>query len=240
MELIDVHSHILPGVDDGSDCMEKSIAMLKIAEKNDIGTIILTPHNKPGRHHLHASSMNTYIGQLKERMQEEGIEIKLLGGSELLYRMGLPEELKEGEALTMAQSHYVLLEFRPMDDYDYLRNGVYELLAEGYFPIVAHAERYRCLTDRIERVAELRGMGAYIQLNAGSVMGDLGFKVKSFTKNLLKNEMVHFVATDAHDTEKRKPELKKCAEYIMKKYGQAYAQDIFVENPSCVIRDEII
>lgn len=240
MELTDIHCHILPEVDDGSQSMEQSIAMLDIAARNAIHTIILTPHNKPSRHHLHAGSMEMRRKALEDAAREAGISIKLLNGSELLYRMGLPEELREGEALTMAGSHYVLLEFRPADDYDYLRNGVYELLSEGYLPIVAHAERYRCLTEHPERVEELHGMGAYIQLNAGSIMGELGFGIKRFTKSLLKKELVHFVATDAHDTAKRKPELKKCADHIVKKYGQVYAQRIFAENPSCILQDEII
>lgn len=240
MELTDIHCHILPEVDDGSQSVEQSIAMLDIAVRNAIHTIILTPHNKPGRHHLHAQSMEQRRKALEAAAEEAGISIALYNGSELFYRMGLPEEIRDGEALSMADSHYVLLEFRPADDYDYLRNGVYELLSEGYLPIVAHAERYICLTEHPERVAELHGMGAYIQLNAGSIMGESGFGIKRFAKGLLKKELVHFVATDAHDTSGRKPELKKCADYITKKYGQMYAQRIFEENPSCILQDEII
>lgn len=240
MELTDIHCHILPAVDDGSQSLEQSVAMLDIASKNAIHTIILTPHNKPGRHHLHAESMERRRRELAAAAEEAGISIALYDGSELFYRMGLSEELRKGEAHTMAGSRYVLLEFRPADDYDYLRNGVYELLSEGYLPIVAHAERYRCLTEHPERVEELYGMGAYIQLNAGSIMGELGFGIKRFTKGLLKKELVHFVATDAHDTAKRRPDLKKCADHIVKKYGQMYARRIFEENPSCILQDEII
>lgn len=240
MDLIDIHCHILPGVDDGSKSMEESLAMLRIAQQNAIRTIIVTPHNKPGRHNIHIPSMNVYIKQLQEQMGRLGLSIELIGGNELYYRMELAQELHGGVARTMADSRYVLLEFAPMDDYDYLRNGVYDLLSEGYFPIIAHVERYQCLADHVERIKDLTGMGAYIQVNAGSVMGNVGFGMKSFTRKLLKQELVHFVATDAHDTKKRAPELKKCADYIVHKYGNQYAEDIFVNNPEHVIRNEIL
>lgn len=240
MDLIDIHCHILSGVDDGAKSMEESLKMLQIAQENAIRTIIVTPHNKPGRHNVHIPSMNAYMKQLQEQMNRIGLSIELIGGSELYYRMELAQELHGGVARTMADSRYVLVEFGPMDDYDYLRNGVYDLLAEGYFPIIAHVERYQCLLDHVDRIEDLSGMGAYIQVNAGSVMGDGGFKVKSFTRKLLKHELVQFVATDAHDTKKRAPELKKCADYIVRKYGEEYTEDIFRNNPEHIIRNEIL
>lgn len=240
MDLIDIHSHILPAVDDGAKSMEESLGMLRIAKENAICTIIVTPHNKPGRHNVHTPSMNAYMKQLQEQMNRIGLSIELIGGNELYYRMELAQELHGGVARTMADSRYVLVEFGPMVDYDYLRNGVYDLLSEGYFPIIAHVERYQCLSDHVDRIGDLSGMGAYIQVNAGSVMGDVGFKIKNFTRKLLKQELVHFVATDAHDTKKRAPELKKCADYIARKYGQGYAEDIFQNNPEHIIRDEIL
>ena len=240
MDLYDIHSHILPGVDDGAKSMEESLEMLRIAKENAICTIIVTPHNKPGRHNVHTPSMNAYIKQLQEQMNRIGLSIELIGGNELYYRMELAQELQGGVARTMADSRYVLVEFGPMDDYDYLRNGVYDLLSEGYFPIIAHVERYQCLLERIDRISDLSGMGAYIQVNAGSVMGAAGFKIKDCTRKLLKQGLVQFVATDAHDTKKRAPELKKCADFIARKYGEEYAVDIFRNNPKHIIRNEIL
>ena len=85
MDLIDIHCHILPGVDDGSKSMEESLAMLRIAQQNAIRTIIVTPHNKPGRHNIHIPSMNVYIKQLQEQMGRVGLAIELIGGNELYY-----------------------------------------------------------------------------------------------------------------------------------------------------------
>lgn len=186
MDLIDIHSHILPGVDDGAKSLEESLAMLRIAKENAICTIIVTPHNKPGRHNVHIPSMNVYIKQLQEQMNRIGLSIELIGGNELYYRMELAQELHGGVARTMADSRYVLVEFGPMDDYDYLRNGVYDLLSEGYFPIIAHVERYQCLSGHLDRIVDLSGMGAYIQVNAGSVMGDAGFRMLIAIRSLFQ------------------------------------------------------
>lgn len=237
---IDIHSHILPGIDDGSQDFFTSMQMLKTASGNGITQIIATPHNKPARHNAGAAKIASLIKELKERMEEEGISMELHSGSELYYRSGLAEEIMKGKALTMAGSGYVLVEFSPMDDYDYIRNGIYSLMAGGYRPILAHVERYSRINGRTDRVEDLMEMGCYIQVNAGSVMGSFGLGTRLFTRRLLKERLVHFVATDAHDMKKRPPQIKECASFIEKKYGADYGRELFYENPTHVIRNEYI
>lgn len=237
---IDIHSHILPGIDDGSQDFDASIQMLKQASADGIAQIILTPHNKPARHNADPLIIESLLAELRKRMEDEGIAIKLHGGNELYYRNGLAEEIMDGKALTLAGSNYVLTEFNPMEDYDYIRYGVYSLIAEGYHPILAHAERYSKINGKANRVEDLIEMGCYIQVNAGSVMGVLGFQTKFFVRRLLKEQLVHFVATDAHDTKERGSHIRECAFFIVKKYGEDYAREILYENPMHVIRNEYI
>ncbi len=237
---IDIHSHILPGIDDGSKDFFTSMQMLKIASDNGITAIIVTPHNKPSRHNAGSLKIGSLIADLKEQMADEDIAIELYEGNELYYRSGLVEEIINGKALTMAGSDYVLVEFGPMDDYDYIRNGIYSLMAGGYYPILAHVERYARISGRAERVEDLIQMGCYIQVNAGSIMGNLGFETRLFARKLLKERLVHFVATDAHDTGKRSPYIKECASLIGKKYGEDYRRELMYENPVHVIRNEYI
>lgn len=237
---IDIHSHVLPGLDDGSKDFDTSMRMLKIAAADGISQVILTPHNKPARHNAGPSRIDALLAELVRRMENEGIAIKLHRGNEIYYRSGLVEEIMAGQALTMAGSDYALIEFGPMDDYDYIRNGVYNLMAEGYYPILAHVERYSKIIGRADRVEELIEMGCYIQVNAGSVMGIFGLGTRHFTKRLLKERLVHFVATDAHDTGKRAPYIRECASFIAKKYGEDYARELLYENPVYVIRNEYI
>lgn len=239
-DLIDIHSHILPGVDDGSDNYETSIRMLGRAAKDGISGMILTPHNKPGRRHISFSKLSEKLEKLQNMMRERDIDIDLYIGNELYYRSGILEELQDGTAVTLADSHYVLVEFNPLENYDYIRNGIYSLLMDGYYPILAHVERYRNVCGGNGRVDELVEMGCYIQANAASVMGQAGWGTKRFLGNLLKRRQVHFIATDAHDPVKRAPCLAECARYIGKKYGEDYGRKLFYENPLCVTEDEDI
>ena len=238
--LIDIHSHILPGVDDGSDSCEMSMRMLKCAANDGISAIILTPHNKPGHRNRHFSKMTSKIENFRKMMSEEQIDIELYTGSELYYRSGLLEEMENDMAPTLAGSRYALVEFNPLEEYDYIRNGLYSLLTNGYYPILAHVERYQNVCAGKYGIADLIEMGCYIQVNAGSVMGNFGLKTKRFVKNILKQRQVHFIATDAHDLKKRPPRLSDCADFIGKKYGEDYSKKLFCDNPLYVIRDKEI
>ncbi len=133
---IDIHCHILPGIDDGSDSLETSLEMLYMADRDGISQIILTPHNKPWHTNIDRTEMKVRVDQLQERLCEDGLAIRLYTGSELYYRDGLAEEIEQGKAGTLADSQYVLVEFDPLADYDYIRNGVYALLSGGYYPII--------------------------------------------------------------------------------------------------------
>ena len=132
----------------------------------------------------------------------------------------MEKEIRSGKAFTMADGHYVLIEFQPEDDYSRIRQGLQAIQMEGYWPILAHAERCRRLAENVDYVEELVRMGIYIQINAKSVAGGNGWRCKSCTHKLLKDRLVHFVASDGHDTKKRAPVLFKTVNYIAKKYGR--------------------
>ena len=235
---IDIHSHILPQLDDGAEDFEMSMKMLHIAEQSGICQIIMTPHNKPMHHNASPETIQSVIQKLEKEISGSKMQIRLYAGNEIYYRSDILELLEEGRACTMAGSSYVLVEFNPMDDFEHIRRGLYKVLSGGYRPIIAHIERYRNVCAKEERVEELIEMGCYVQVNAGSIMGQYGLGTKGFAKRLLKEGMVHFVATDAHDLGKRAPYLSDCADYIRKKYGEDYCRKLFCENPLHVARDK--
>lgn len=237
---IDIHSHILPKIDDGAENFDVSMAMLRTAYADGIKSIILTPHYKPEHHNASPERVCTLIGQLRQEMKKEDLAVQLYAGNEFYYHDGIFRELEEGRACAMAESSYILIEFGPMERFAYIRNGLYEALAHGWKPILAHVERYSNILGKPECVEELVRLGSCIQVNAGSIMGKTGFTVKQFAKRLLKEHLVNFVATDAHNADKRKPVLADCAGYISRKYGEDYAAELFYENPMHVIRDEYI
>lgn len=237
---IDIHSHILPGVDDGAGSMEMSLEMLRMADGDGIVGIILTPHSKPWHRRRNCVEIAAEAERLRDKLREEGLLIKLYTGNELYYRSGLTRELEDGLAGTLAGSRYALVEFAPSADFDFIRKGVYELLTGGYRPVLAHAERYKNLCADKKGVAELTAMGCFMQVNAGSVMGRYGFGVMGLTRKMLKQGMVHFIATDAHDRKRRRPCLSECAKYVEKKFGADSSRRLFFDNPLCVLKDEDI
>ena len=238
---IDIHCHALYGVDDGSADLEESLAMLRRAADEGIGKIILTPHQKPDRRCVSMEGLQKRIEALQEAAEGEGIPIRLYPGGELFYRAGLEEELEAGTLPTLAGSGYVLVEFYPQEQYPYLRDGLYRLLAAGYSPVLAHAERYAEVCRKKGRLEELLDMGCYCQVNASSLTGEQGFGMKQLSWRLVKEGLVHFVATDAHRAKGgRSPQLSKCAAMLEKRCGSDAAARLLYENARKVLEDEEI
>lgn len=236
----DIHIHVIPGVDDGSENLDMSMEMLKLAYEEGIRRMIVTPHNKPMHHNVTKEKMQELLQLLRVRMKQEELEIELYPGNELYYREDLVKCMEQGKAITMADSRYVLIEFQPADRWEYIRDGINDMLMAGYRPILAHIERYQEVAKEMERVIRLKEMGCYIQVNTASVMGRYGMGIKRYVRKLLKQQLVDFVATDAHNATTRTPDMAKCAEYISKKCGAEYRNRLLTENPSKVISDEYI
>ena len=230
MNYIDIHSHILPHLDDGASDMETALAMLRIAAAEGISDIIVTPHYRSGRFRGDRRQTDKVLADVRAAMKEEGIPINLYPGCEIYYRSELEEKLESGVLSTMNDTEYVLVEFSPMEDISYIRSAVDELFSIGYTPILAHVERIQCIAKKIEYARQLKKIGCELQVNASSIMGATGFWDKRFVHKLLKEELVDYIGTDAHNTDVRKPAMKKCAELLYKKYDRAYADAVLYKN----------
>lgn len=239
MVLVDIHNHCLPGVDDGAKDMDETLQMLRIAAEEGIEHMIVTPHYKRGRFTVSSKEIESLIDTVQKELKLQNIPIQLYPGNEHFYGSITVPSLNEGTANTMAGSNYVLVEYYPNTDYHTIKNTLNDLILEGYYPILAHVERYEMI-NKVSLVEELIEMGVYIQVNASSVTGSLGRKTKSFIKKLMKADCVHFVGTDAHGQEKRAPILKECSNYITKKFGSDYSMDLLYYNPMMIIKNEII
>lgn len=235
----DIHCHILPGVDDGAAGLPESLAMLRCAAAEGIGKIILTPHQKPDRHCVSVKGTGERLETLQRAAGEEGLDLTLYPGAELFYRQGLEEELREGRLCTLAGSRYVLVEFFPQEQFAYIRDGLYSLLAAGHVPVVAHVERFEQLCQSRERLEELLEMGCLYQVNAGSLTGSCGFGRKRMAWRLVREAMVSFVATDAHRAEgSRSVQLSRCAALLEKKCGHSCAEALLYGNAEKILKDE--
>lgn len=221
--MVDIHSHILPELDDGSKSMEESLAMLRIAYEEGIRTMIATPHNMPGKGCPDREKVTARLDKLRKAAAQADIPMELLLGTEYFYRSDILEEFEQGNVISMNGTRYVLIEFDPGVSRVYAKNAVREIMALDYRPVIAHVERYAGLMEKgAETVRELRAMGALIQVNAGSVIGNLGFKVKQQVKHLLRDEQVDLIGTDAHSARHRAPRMKECEKYLRKKYEEDY------------------
>ena len=228
MDLVDIHCHILPMVDDGPGSVEEAIRVLMEMRKQGVRHAIVTPHF---RKEMFEPSMRRVLYSYK-KMKEiaGGMGITLRLGCEYYRDEQIVEDFNHKRRPTMAGSRYVLVEFSMNDLFSVVRNYIYELTAKGYRPVVAHVERYFCCQD-LENVQELKNLGALIQVNAGSVLGEDGRKIQKFCQELMNRNLVDFIGSDTHNTTSRKLNLEKCASYVTKKMGKAYARRIFYENP---------
>lgn len=230
MGFVDIHSHILPGIDDGAGSMEQALEMLRIAQSEGITDIIATPHYKSGRYKADSREVSRLLEKLQRAAEEESIAVRLYPGTEIYYHSELEERLDSGNLHTMNYTDFVLVEFSPFEDYGYIRNAAEDILSMGFVPVMAHVERYQCLLKDEERVQELKDMGCCIQVNASGIVGDYGLAAKRFTRKLLKKQLVDYVGTDAHNTDKRKPAMQKCADILYKKCSREYADAVLYEN----------
>ena len=234
MKLIDIHCHILPKVDDGPDSVEESLKILKDMKRQGIKHVIVTPHYRP---EMFEPSMKRVIysyRHLRDIAYEMGVSMSL--GCEYYRNEQIIDHMDNRKRPSMAGSRYVLIEFSMNDLFPTIRNYVYELITHGYQPIIAHAERYFCC-QKMEKIQELKDMGALIQVNAGSVLGEEGWKLKKFCLELMKKDLIDFIASDTHNTSDRKLNLKKCASYVTKKMGKQYAERIFFNNPLNILKN---
>lgn len=239
-DFTDIHCHILPGLDDGASSFDEAENMLRIAYEEGIRRIIATPHNYATRKSAGAESIKECVQWMNLYAQECNIPISLYYGNEVYYRSGIADLLEKGEILTLAGSRYVLVEFEPGVEFSYLRDGLQELLRYGYFPILAHAERYDCLYIKKERIQELQNSGIYFQVNASSCLQGFMSEDSKRLKLLRKNNCIHYIGTDAHSNRTRAPKIKQCTSYLYKKMGNKKAMELLFTNPEAIIQNKRI
>lgn len=237
---IDLHNHSLPGVDDGAVDWEMSLTMLELAYEDGIREIVLTPHMKPGDHSAPPEIIQGVFHRLVEKSKDHFPVLRLYLGAEILYSSDLMQGMEKQSLPTLADSSYVLVEFLPTASKRHIFHAANDLVRAGYLPIIAHTERYLCVRNEPELAQQLTDIGAFLQLNAGSILGSSGWKTKRFCASLLRQGLVSFVASDAHDPMHRSPSLSKCEDYIDRKYGESYAIRLFQENPKKVIHNQMI
>jgi len=235
---IDIHSHILPGVDDGARDMNQTRHMLQLAYQEGIRFMIATPHYEIGCSNMEITKLREVFEQVSLEAHKINKDFQIALGNELFFSMGIIEALQRGEALTIAGTRYILVEFEPNVSYRKIQESLHHCVIEGYIPILAHVERYHCLVEQPNYVEKLIAEGAYIQMNLSSIRGGITSPKANFCKKLLRQELVHFLGTDSHDTAVRAPNAKETVNYLVKKYGEVVVQQLLWDNPRRMLENK--
>ena len=240
MDKTDIHSHILPGMDDGSANLEESLEMLRMAASQGFRNFIATPHYSPLYRNLCPDRIREQCawleGKAKASVQEE---IRIYPGQELFYEDGLEEKLDEGKLLTLADSSYVLIEFAPRTPYPEMYRALQRLRLAGYYPVLAHAERYPALWEE-EQFPELIEAGILIQLNYGSLEGTFLEKRARLCRRLLERGEAHFLGTDMHNADRRPPRTEKALAWMEKHLGGEQIEALCRGNAEKLLKNESI
>lgn len=235
--MIDIHTHILPGVDDGAKTIEQSLFMVEQAEKTKITTICATPHILHQITPQLEEKIHHSFDLLKTKIAESGNKVKIVLGSEIYVREDM-DTLKEFDFFTLNNTGRYLLMELPWGQFPpHVDQIVFELQLEGRVPIIAHPERSIITKKQLVNVENLVQKGALMQINAGSLLGFFGRKIKRMAEELLRQNLVHFLASDAHDhlsfPLEILPQAFTCASKII---GREKAEKLVVSNPRQVIQ----
>ena len=228
-EPTDMHCHLLPGLDDGSESMEETLAALREAERQGIRRMIVTPHFHPQRYVVAAPRIRESLEDVRSAVKKEGIGIELFPGQECYYYSGLVQELDNGNALTICDTRFVLVEFDPGCAWSYLFNGLQTLRQGGYIPVIAHFERYECLYDD-DHLDELKRMQFLLQMNYDVLLMKGGLFGESRWQKLFKRGCVDFLGSDCHGTHYRPLRVQQCCKWLEKKCDPRLVQHVLLDN----------
>lgn len=218
--MIDIHSHILFGIDDGSRNIEESLEILRAMEKQGFTDIICTPHYHPRRKYLANNTQKSLIlKKLKSAVKKSNIKINLSLGNEVFIHPDIMKLIKSKKIKTIKRK-YLLFELSFYEEYPKLKDALHQLKVKGYIPILAHPERYTYFQKDKSLAVELKKSGLLFQLNYGSLLGVYGFKAKRLAKFLLKNGYIDFLGSDIHRSDsKYLKKLKKADKKVQKIVG---------------------
>ena len=166
---LDIHSHILPGVDDGAKNLKETREMLQIMYEQGVRNISTSPHSYPNQPKKSSEELRNLVLQIEEEAKSISEDFQIFTGNEILYRESIPEEIEKGTILTLADTQYLLVEFLPEEHYTRILHGIKRIVEYGYCPIIAHMERVEALYENMDRIQEIIGCGAYLQVNTGSM-----------------------------------------------------------------------
>lgn len=236
---IDIHSHIIPGVDDGSPDLETSLGLLRMAAENGTTDIIATPHVIDVSTTLTWDAIRRYVEALQKEADARQIPIRIYPGAETELNWDLLELIRQDHsAFCLAGSRYCLMEMPSLMLPPHLDDIIYELQLMDIVPVLAHPERQMQLMEKPQMLLDLLHKGCAAQSNGGSVTGVFGPRVKHNVEHLLQQNVIAFMGSDAHNLRHRNTDLKGAREKIIEHYGEGQATELFETRPQYILENK--
>lgn len=238
--MIDIHAHILPGIDDGAGDLYDTLEMAQMAADSGVRAIVATPHcNIPGvyRNYFGDAYLEAFYAA-RDAIKKERIPIELYPGMEVFATYDLPELIEDGKIMTINQSHYLLMEFSFDEDPEFASALLGKIREMEIIPVVAHVERYEFVQEDPWLIYQWRKAGYGIQVNKGSFMGRFGRRAWRTAYELLEYQLISAVASDAHSPYRRTTYMRDAYEALLNDFSKEYLDILFRKNPEHICRDE--
>lgn len=238
--MLDLHSHIIPGIDDGSKNMEMSIAMLQIAAQNGTKGIVATPHVIEGKWLPDWDKIVMECEILQKAAKKAKIEISIFPGGEVSLYLDILDKVTGPGAYCINGGRYLLVELPAAHIPSYTEEFFFTLQTRGITPILAHPERHPELAKKPEILAEWIRTGVLTQMNGTSITGLMGARVMGTAELFLTNHMIHVIGSDAHGIRNRNTNLASAADKITMLIGEERAQELMANNPERILNSREI
>lgn len=237
--MIDIHNHILPGFDDGPDTLEKSLEMARIAADDGVKLIVATPHFGNGIYITSPDKILKEVERFNQVLKEEGLPLTLLPGSDVHIYYNLLDDIKKQKVMTLNNNNrYIILELPSFGLPQNLPEFIWELKLFGVTPIFSHPERNETIQENINILYDFIMQGALFQITAMSLTGEFGKRPQKCAVSLLKYNLTHVIATDAHSVRRRPPVLSRALKVAKDIIGSEHAQQMVTEIPEKIIKGE--
>lgn len=235
--MIDLHSHILPGIDDGAPDLAAATEMAELAVADGITTMACTPHISPGVYENDAASIEASVASLSQQLRRSGISLTLVTGADVHVTPDLLEKLQSGAIPTLNGSRYFLLELPHSLAPKWVEELADRILKSEFVPIITHPERSSWIAANFSIIDRLNRAGCLMQITAGALLGDFGRRAKFYAERLVAEDYVDVVASDAHDVKRRPPTLDIARRWLAGRVGEDRAMDMVLHRPAAILAD---
>lgn len=235
--MIDLHSHILPGIDDGARTLEESLEMARIAVESGTTVLACTPHIYPGLYMNDSQGIHAERDKLQQALDTWGIPLQLVVGADAHLVPELLDGLQTGRVPTLNQSRYFLLEPSHHVAPPNFEQSVFEIMAAGFVPVITHPERLTWIEQHYDAFVTLARRGAWLQLTAGSIAGKFGKAALHWSEQLMRDGAVHIVASDAHGTGRRSPLMADALPVLESMLGAEETRQLVLTRPQAILDD---